>query len=174
MLTFTWASVDSRAECVGVSLALVDKGAPMIVTSTVWRDIPIRTLIAQARQARFEESGGTIAQGATEQDLLDQGIDPSWLDHFGAISAPWRESQSGRPRKTTAFYREVAAVYSSALAEGGTQKPLLAVQQRWGAPKPTASRWVRAARDLKLLPKTGRGRVGAQGDGRPTNSRATK
>jgi hypothetical protein len=172
-ITLRWSQIDGRVECVGVALDPLSPDKPCIVSTATWRAIPLRSLITQARRARFEEFGGHIAEAAP--DLAASGLDQSWLDHFEATSAPWRDRSRGRPVELGPdHYREVAEEYSRAFSDGGSRQPLQAIRQRWDVSKPTASRWVAAARELKLLPPTGRGRTAAAGEGKPPEARRAR
>jgi hypothetical protein len=68
-------------------------------------------------------------------------------------SAPRRRRGYG-----TEHYAAVARVYINALYYTG--KPTKAVADEWMVAKSTAAKWVRKARDLKLLGETRRGKSG--------------
>ncbi|BEP13274.1 hypothetical protein acdb102_15850 [Acidothermaceae bacterium B102] len=150
-----WAEHDGRAACVGVSLSLVKPAAVhAVVNATLWRSLPIGTVIADARRLRFDATGGVLAGELSD----NPDPDGTWRDHFRRTSAPWAEAQPGRPVDLQAdHYRAVAAIYSTAHAEG--RPPLQAVSAHWSCSRPTASRWVARARELELLPATERGRA---------------
>lgn len=86
---------------------------------------------------------------------------------FKALTPPTRKP--GQPLPPSHF-DEVATVYRAAV-DGG-QHPLLAICRKWQVKRPTASRWVRAARETGILGwPTRRGVPGYASDQPPATSR---
>lgn len=156
IVTLTWREAGDRAECVGLDIQSVDRETSTPITATLMRSVPIAHLIAEARRERYMDAGGELVEDAALAEELDIG--PHLLDQLEAASRPWGEPRRGRPVDLNEdFYREVATAYSDAVLAG--MPPLQAVEKRWTTSRPTASRWVAAARRLGLLPPTKRGRA---------------
>jgi antitoxin (DNA-binding transcriptional repressor) of toxin-antitoxin stability system len=156
----------------GQSLPDVLAGEP--VTASLVRTLPVARIVAAAREERFERAGGRFAEAYDSGQDID--VDPGIVDSARAAAEPWAERRPGRPVKLDdSHYREVAQVYSSALAAG--KSPLVAIERQWPVTRPTVSRWVAAARSAGLLPPTSRGR--ARGNGpilpdKPTSERVSR
>jgi hypothetical protein len=146
----------STVVCTGLNLTLLPDQPAQPVTATLVRSLPVAGLINAARAERFAAAGGEVAAAVDAGQDLD--VTRGLVDSLRAQAEPWAERTPGRPVELGAkHYGAVAAVYSAALA--GRNAPLLAVQRTWTVSRPTASRWVRAARDAGLLPPTDRGRA---------------
>lgn len=154
-VTLTWRDAGDRAECSGFSLAPLDPKRTEPVTATLLRSLPITSLIAEARRARYDDSGGGIVEALAEGQDIDVG--PGLEEELRRKAEPWREAGTRRLHLGPEHHHDVAAIYSSALAAHG--HPLKAVQAHWTVSRPTASRWVAAAREAGFLPPTGRGRA---------------
>jgi len=156
VVTLRWRAAGDRAECIGLDLQPVNPEVAEPMTATLMRSLPVAGLIARARQERYEKAGGSLADAVADGQVVDVG--PGLVDQLVAASQPWEQPRKGRPVDLTPdFYAEVAEVYSAALLAGTA--PLRAVEQRWTTSRPTASRWVAAARRLGLLPETQKGRA---------------
>lgn len=82
-----------------------------------------------------------------------------------------RVRKPGQPLPSS-HLEDVAALYRAAV-EGG-QAPLPAICRKWQVARPTASRWVRAARDARLLGwPSGPGLSGYEAEGPPESKRST-
>lgn len=163
-VTVTWREQAGAAVCTGLSVDLLPGQEPQSVTATLMRGLPVASIISAARAERFAAAGRELA------DAYDDGQDidatPGLIADLRAASEPWVGPRPGRPKELgTDRWREVAEVYSAALAAG--KPPLVAVEKYWTISRPTASRWVKSARDARLLPETDRGR--ARGNGSLVN-----
>lgn len=168
-VTLRWRAAGDRAECAGIGLDAVDADLAEPVSSTLLRTLPLARLIATARQDRYREAGGDIVDALTDGAEVDVGI--GLADAIRVSSRPWTQQRDGRPLQLDQeFYQQVAQTYSQALAAG--DRPLLAVIERWTTSRPTASRWVAAARAAGLLPATERGIP--KGNDFPLNNTTTK
>jgi hypothetical protein len=164
-VTLSWAWVQDRAECVAFTLAPVQDAEVEPISATLLRKVPVMRLVTQARRKRFERAGGSLLEALDDGQDLDvgAGLEAS----LRAQAAGWEQRRPGRPATLNReHYGKVAGVYSSARVAG--QPPLVAVQRRWQVARPTASRWIAAARELNLLPATERGR--ARGNGETTST----
>jgi hypothetical protein len=149
---------DGAFVCTGMSIELLPDETPQPITATLMRALPVARLVSAARAKRFEEAGGCLV------DAYDGGqdISPEVVESLRPGTERWTERSPGRPVVLNEpLYSEVAQIYSSALSAGTS--PLVAVQRRWMVSRPTASRYVAAARSHGLLPPTVRGR--ARGNG---------
>lgn len=156
VVTLRWRAAGDRAECIGLEFQPVNHEVAEPLTATLMRSLPVAGLIARARQERYEQAGGSLAEAAADGQVVDVGA--GLLDELVAASQPWELPRKGRPVDLTPdFYARVAEVYSAALLAGTA--PLRAVEGRWTTSRPTASRWVASARRLGLLPETQRGRA---------------
>lgn len=146
--------VGGAVVCTGLALSL-RQGAPVAaVTSTLVRALPVAALIAAARRERFAEAGGHLVEAVAEGQVVD--VSAKLLDGLTTASQAWSAVPTGRRRELgPQHFRDVAAEYSK--AENTGSPPLMAVEKRWTVSRPTASRWVKEARDLGLLPPTMRG-----------------
>lgn len=154
-VTLRWRAAGDRAECCGLSVEPVDGATTEPVTATLMRSLPVAGLIATARQQRFLRAGGDVLDALADGQDLD--VSPGLAEQLDNASKSWKAQHDGRPAHLDrAFYTQVAGAYSLALASGSN--PLVAVMDRWTTSRPTASRWVAAARADGLLPPTERGR----------------
>ena len=152
----TWRAREDRADCVGLALTPVNPDDAEPVTATLMRALPVAGIIAAARQWRFAASGGSVVEAYDEPQNLN--VDPEFIEYLRAASEPWSERRPGRrPQLDRDHYRVVAEIYSTAHLAG--HSPLRAVEKRWTVSRPTASRWVAAARAEGLLPPTQKGRA---------------
>lgn len=160
VVTLNWREDEGSTVCTGLSLALVPERKAQPVTASLVRKLPVAGIIAAARAERFAAEGGQLAEAYADGQDLD--VTAHFIARLAANAEPWAERG---PRRSTNLgpsrWREVAHVYSTALLAG--QPPLVAVEATWHVSRPTASRWVKAARDAHLLPPTDRGR--ARGNG---------
>ena len=154
-VTLRWRAAGDRAECCGLSVDSMGGTATASVTATLMRSLPVAGLIASARQQRYRRAGGDVLEALADGQDLD--VSPGLAEQFANASEPWTAKRNGRPvHLDRTFYRQVAEAYSLALASG--RNPLMEVMDRWTTSRPTASRWVAAARAEGLLPPTERGR----------------
>ncbi len=159
-VTLRWRSAGDRAECCGLSLNPVEGTTAEPLTATLMRSLPIAGLIAAARQQRYRRAGGEILEALADGQDLD--VSAGLAEQFTNAAEPWTAGRDGRPpHLDRGFYSQVAETYSLALAAG--RNPLVAVIERWTTSRPTASRWVAAARAEGLLPPTERGRPRGNG-----------
>jgi hypothetical protein len=155
-VTLRWRADRDRVECIGLDVQAMDPTSSETVTATLMRALPVARLIAQARQERYEEAGGSVMEAVAAGEDLDVGS--GLIEQIEDEATPWRPPRAGRPVDLTPdFYAQVADVYSLALLSGTA--PLRAVERQWTTSRPTASRWVAAARKLGLLPETQKGRA---------------
>lgn len=130
--------VDGSAHCVGLSVRAPEDLSHPGVTSVFLREIPIRKMIAAAR----------------ERDLTPRAGDP-----FGI-----GESKPGRGRPLTDDHlMRVAMTYRSAV-EGG-YRPVWLVANAGGVPRPTAARWIAESRKRGILGPAISGPHGGESDG---------
>lgn len=163
-VTLTWRWSEGRAECSGFALSPVDETCDPI-SATLLRQVPVMRLVADARRERFEDAGGALLEALDDGQDIDVG--PGLVESLRTHSASWESRRPGRPATLgREHYSDVAEVYSAAHAVGAP--PLVAVQKRWHVARPTASRWVAAARSLNLLPATDKGR--ARGNAAPAEA----
>lgn len=163
-VTLTWRWFEGRAECSGFALAPVDETCNPI-SATLLRKVPLMRLVADARRQRFEDAGGALLEALDDGQDID--LSRRLEESLRASSASWEPRRPGRPATLSReHYNDVAQVYSAAHVLGAP--PLVAVQQRWHVARPTASRWVAAARSLDLLPATDKGR--ARGNAAPAEA----
>ena len=154
-VTLRWRSAGDRAECSGLSLDPVGSQSTEPLTATLMRSLPVAGLIAAARQERYRRSGGEVVEALADGQDLD--VSAGLAEQLATASEPWTAGRDGRPAHLDrGFYAQVAETYSVALA--ASRNPLVAVIERWTTSRPTASRWVAAARAEGLLPTTERGR----------------
>lgn len=162
-----WRPGDFGVECVGFDLRLPADAPTTPLTASKLRELRLQELIRKGRQEKYEEAGGNLLDAyddavANEEENELTALSPSFVDSIRAEVDDWRERREGRrPHLDEDFYRVVATVYSKAIQRG--EQPLQAVIAEMGPiSKPSASRWVKQARELGYLPPTGRGR--AQGN----------
>src|SRR5260221_14434837 len=110
--------------------------------------MPFATLLASAKRQWFEAYGG-LDIPPTEHEDADEDSGPQ--------RPPTRTVAQGLGRPGAPALDVVARVYSVAMARGDA--PTKAVMAHFDLPRATASRWIRSARDLGVLPKTSRGRM---------------
>jgi hypothetical protein len=174
VVTMNWREDAGSVVCTGLSLDLLPERPPQPVTATRMRELPVARIISAAREERFDEAGGRFAEAYDSGQDID--VDPHIVDGARASAEPWAEPRLGRPVNLDgSHYRAVAQAYSSALAAG--KSPLVAVERQWTVPRPTASRWIAAARSAGLLPPTSRGRARGNGPllpGKPTSERVSR
>jgi hypothetical protein len=161
-IRYHFAEVDGRAECVGLDLQsfrerrgrqeATTAAGPQPVTATLLRQLPVATLISEARRdqadlvewaSRAKEVGARARRAAGKQ------------------VPPFEQARrrGGRPRERgPEHFEAVAAVYSDALRLG--DRPTKAVEQRWQVAASTAAKWVRQARRLGFLGPTTQGKAG--------------
>lgn len=166
-IRLTWSEgPDGSVGCTGLALSLRAGADHDVVTSTLLRDVPVARLVAEARRERYSRAGGDLVEAFEDGQEID--VSEGFIAGLKASASAWTDQPRGRRMELgSEHFREVAQVYSAAVAAGAP--PLLAVETRWTVSRPTASRWVRAARDAALLPATERGV--AKGNGplsRPT------
>lgn len=155
-VTLTWRAREDRADCVGLTVEALNLDDTEPLTATLMRSVPLGRIMAAARWERFAANYGQVVN---EPDLVEE-LEFSAADaqRLHARSQPWAERPSGRrPELNHEHYRDVAKAYSQAHAAG--LPPLRAVEQRFFVSRPTASRWVAAARAADLLPPTEKGRA---------------
>jgi hypothetical protein len=158
-VTLDWRQAEDGIECIGVAIKALDPVTAPNITASLMRKLPIVRLIARVRRERYEREGGAVIEALDSGQDLD--LDEDEAGQLRASSDPWAERRRGRPTELGHdHYRDVAIVYSAALAANAP--PLRAVEKRWQVSRPTASRWVAAARSAGLLPPTEQGR--AKGD----------
>jgi hypothetical protein len=153
-VTVHWASVDGAAVPVGLDLRAFEEDdngirpTGGVLTAAVLRSLRVGELIEQARR---EGAWNTVARPATPA---------------AAVPAP-RRPRRGRPAdRGDDFVAEVAGLYHEAKAQGGepARKPWRYVADRLrerGLPDVTDGQlknWSRRAKNLGLLPATGRRR----------------
>jgi hypothetical protein len=166
-VSVNWRADEGSVVCTGLSIELLPERAPEPVTATLVRGLPVARIISAAREERFDEAGGRFAEAYDSGQDID--VDPHIVDGARAFAEPWKERSPGRPVfLDESHYVEVAQIYSSALAAG--RSPLVAVQRRYTVSRPTASRYVAAARSNGLLPSTSRGRPRGNGAQLPVSS----
>jgi hypothetical protein len=174
VITVTWREDGGSVVCTGLSINLLRGQPTHLVTATLLRALPVAGIISAAREARFDEAGGFFAEAYDSGQDID--VDPHIVDGARAFAEPWAERPPGRPVSLgESHYREVARIYSSALAAG--KPPLVAVKEQCFVTRPTASRYVAAARSAGLLPPTSRGRARGNGPllpGKPTSERVSR
>lgn len=174
VVTMNWREDAGSVVCTGLSLDLLPERPPQPVTATRMRELPVARIISAAREERFDEAGGRFAEAYDSGQDID--VDPHIVDGARAFAEPWAERSPGRPMYLgESHYREVAQIYSSALAAG--KPPLVAVKEHCFVTRPTASRYVAAARSAGLLPPTSRGRARGNGPllpGKPTSERVSR
>lgn len=160
LVSLTWRWAGDRAECAGFSIIATDEHAEPL-SATLVRSVPVMQLVRRARRERYESHGGGLLEAV--DDGQDVDISQQFVEHLRREAASWRSRRPGRPVELgREHYAEVARVYSAAHAAG--TPPLVAVQDRWHTSRPTASRWVAAARAEGLLPPTDRGRARGNGE----------
>lgn len=174
VVTVTWGEDGGSVVCTGLSIKLLRGQPTQRVSATLLRALPVARIISAAREARFDEAGGRFAEAYDSGQDID--VDPHIVDGARASAKPWAEPRLGRPVNLDgSHYRAVAQAYSSALVAG--KSPLVAVERQWTVPRPTASRWIAAARSAGLLPPTSRGRARGNGPllpGKPTSERVSR
>lgn len=160
-VTLRWRWSEDRAECVGFELTLLEGKDVEPISATLMRSVPVMRLVSRARYERWERAGGAVLDALDDGQELDIG--PSYEADLRRAAGSWQERRPGRPATLDLeHYRAVAEVYSAAHAAG--TPPLVAVQEGWRVARPTASRWVAAARDRGLLPSTERGKAKGNAD----------
>lgn len=143
-----------RPACLELSVRPLD-GKP--VTSQTLRAIPVQRLLRQAavQASTFLAYGGATADGGSRFEA------PSAIERgriaTRALSAA-RSPRQGSPI-TSDHLKQVADIYRAALAAG--ERPTRAICERWHVTRPTASRWVAAARAAELLGPAKQGRASA-------------
>jgi hypothetical protein len=172
-VSLSWREDGGSVVCTGLSLELLPEQTPQPLTATLMRALPVAHIISAALEERFDEAGGRFAEAYDSGEDID--VDPRWVDSARASAKPWRDHRSGRPVELgESHYGEVAQIYSSALAAG--RSPLIAIERHWTVSRPTASRWIAAARSAGLLPPTSRGRARGNGPllpGKPTSGQVS-
>lgn len=142
---FEWAAInDGQIECIGVRLRSVAGRRTRAVTSDVWRQVPIGTLVGRARRseaARWRRAPESEAVAAARL-------------RFGGTSI---RAQQGRTL-TEEDLAEVAAVYRDAVERG--EPPVQAVRKRFHIAPGTARKRVARARDAGMLGPAVPGRAG--------------
>jgi hypothetical protein len=136
------------------------------------RALPVARIISAAREQRFDEAGGRFAEAYDSGQDID--VDPHIVDGARAFAKPWARSPGPPSFLNKSHYVKVAQIYSSALAAG--KSPLVAVEEQCFFSRPTASRYVAAARSAGLLPSTSRGRAAGNGPllpAKPTSERVS-
>ena len=155
-ITLRWRAAGDRVDCIGLSVDALDPAASEPVTATLMRSLPVARLIAEARQHRWDEAGGSLVEAVDDGQDID--ISPRLVEDMRADAQPWSAPRPGRRVELGPdFYAEVAETYSAALMAG--DPPLRAIERRWTTSRPTASRWVAAARRLEFLPATQQGKA---------------
>jgi hypothetical protein len=151
----TWSEgPDGSVGCSGLALSLRAGADYEVVTSTLLRELPVARLVAQARREQYARAGGDLVEAFEDGQEID--LSEGFIEGLKAAASAWADRPQGRRTELGAeHFGEVAQVYSAAASAGAP--PLLAVETRWTVSRPTASRWVRAARDAGLLPPTERG-----------------
>jgi hypothetical protein len=172
-ISFTWAEIDGRYECVAVEIRgghepwrqrvngqLVETIRPIPgaalggVTTELFRSIPIASLIGDARRDLLDMA----RQAADRIDELGKHEIAARLRAYGrkfGVSSAAR----GRPRLYDAdHYAEVARVYMAAYRSG--EHPRQAVAEQFGTSPSNAAKWVAKARKDGLLEPTKPGRAG--------------
>lgn len=127
-------SVDGVAQILGLRLEPdVDEGGllrshwivrDVVITSARLRSLPLR---------RLRQASSAIKR-------------MSLVEAFGALRPPPRKPGQ---RLMNGHYEAVADLYRAAIESGDA--PLPAIGRRWQVSRPTASRWVRGARELGVL-----------------------
>lgn len=158
-VVLSWSQQEGRVECTGLSLALI--GGHGSITTRLLRDLRVAERITRAREERYLQSGGGLAEAIEAGEIRfvaevvgeEGSLMPVDVEGLRRAAEPWEDSPRGRPREYGIdHYREVARVYS--VAFDLRQSPRLAVQRHFGRPAATASRWIGTARQLGLLPPT--------------------
>ena len=163
-----WELIESRLECVGISIEPVSREAAAPLLSTRLRKLPLRRMVDEERRRYLEALRATADDGDTGQ-LGGRGEPGELLESArllleGEIArgglAEMTDGRSsrrgGRPTlDDDAHYRKVAEVYNKAFSAGDF--PRVAVAEHWMTARTTASHWIGEARDRDLIPKTKRG-----------------
>ena len=183
-LSFHWAEIDGRQECVGIEIwsgyewhreytdeakrELIDElrripgAVPATLTAGGLR-IPFTSLIETARRELLEmhRQAATMLEDGGRDDLADrmQTI-AARFDKQGTASRRTASRGRGRPRQyPPEHFVEVAEVYKAAWNDGD-RHPTRAVAKKFGVSDSTAAKWVARARADGALEQT-------KGPGRP-------
>lgn len=144
-VSLRFATIEGKVVCVG--FAIVAEGEPRPVTAQLVRSVPVGGLIRDALDEfplEFSEIGDppplamlvSIAEASIERNQPTSTGTPS-------------KRGPGRPRKYgPEHYAEVARVYLESKSA-----PTSRVAKHFQVPKGRAANWVRAARDLGLIPE---------------------
>jgi hypothetical protein len=168
-ITLTWEERADVIACTGLALRLRSGEQDASVTAALVRSLPVGKLISEAKDLRFGQAGGhlveAIDRGDAEAFLTDPGFEdlagPDFIAGLRNASAVWAQAKRGRPfEHDLSHYARVALIYSKAAKAG--RPPRQAVAEELHTSESNASRWIRQARDFKLLPSTQRGKAKGQ------------
>jgi transposase len=159
-VTFHWAEIDSRAECVGIDLrgfrtseesdlqglrAVHGAGDGAPVAATLPRRVPLARLMREAREDQ-REIAKALAAGLLKVPTGSKSrIRRETARQIPAFEA---ERRPGRPRRLDdEHFREVAEVYRAAFSTAPTKH----VAQHFFTSRSAAAKWVARAREMGLL-----------------------
>ncbi len=171
---------DGRMLCSDVRVTWVAKNEPQEVTSTLMREIPFGSLIAEARslRARSDARSLQVQRSARGRARLLDTTPPAALIKSIERRLSGQAGKPGRPPVRRAeFYAKVAQVYSQAYQRG--EPPTRSVSQarrELGVilSSSAAAKAVRRARSLGFLGPTEKGKAGGLLNFRATPSRSVK
>lgn len=175
---------DGRVFCCGVAVRLEDGAESHEMTATLLRSVPLGALVRwhlkqsalwADRLAEMSREAIGIEEAPVPHGVLtlSEGsalMSREWAKTRAGYQAGVSGPRGGRPPKhDEAFYREVAHVYTAALAGG--RHPTKAVAEKWGpVSRSLAAKWVSDARNrFGFLGPTTKGRPkGAVKKAKPT------
>ena len=117
------------------------------------RKIPLATVLADMwdmQQEAQQAARGAMEGLAAQTGLTDKLEPPRFTGRYHRVSS-----------EDVKFFRKVAAVYLDAMRSPGRKRPTFAVQSAFGVSPSAATKYVKRARELHLLPATTSGKPSA-------------
>jgi hypothetical protein len=155
-VSFHWAEIAGRAECVGIDIrTFVEEPPPrklrttgpaglQPVTASGIRRIPLTRLMDRAREAKGTASYLT----AKRLKYVTEKARARAREHLPLFEKPPRKGRGGRPPEyDRAHFEQVAKIYRKA----PTAKRTKAVADFFTVSSSAAAKWVRRARDMGLI-----------------------
>lgn len=141
--------VSGKVECVGVCIKPLGDEAVEPLTTRLLRKLALGALVEEVRVEADDDVLDLVDLELPEKlgVLGDAGVGP-------LSTGRKRRGPKGKPRS---HYEAVARVYLSR-----SKAPTKGVSEEFGVSHSTATKWVRKARSLGLIPPTTRGRASSQ------------